>query len=251
MSIRYAIFSDRFSLKQIWSVCFGDEDDYVEHFLRERWNENNCLVAEEDGRVVSMLFLLPAEIIVAGERNPVWYVYACATLPEYRGRALMQQLLSTAFDAAILQSVFALVLVPASESLFNFYEKSGYNRLYKRSVKGLQMSANIKNQDEIVSEKSLADILSCRDSLLTRELDVCWGKDHLRFVLLDMVRNGGVFYFTNDGYALFENQDGRFVVKEQLPGVLKMTEEDYAMIRFCRPYTIESTLNPYFNLGLD
>lgn len=251
MSIRYAISTDRFSLKQIWSVCFGDEDDYVEHFLRERWDENNCLVAEEDGRVVSMLFLLPAEIIVAGERNPVWYVYACATLPEYRGRGLMQQLLSTAFEAAILQSVFALVLVPASESLFGFYEKSGYSRLYKRPVKGLQMPVDIMNQEEIISKKSVVDILSCRDSLLTRELDICWGVDHLRFVLQELKQNGGGFSFTNDGYVLFEIQDDRLTIREQLPGMLKMTDEDYAMIHFCHPSTIEPTLNPYFNLGLD
>ncbi len=251
MTIRYAIASDKNSLKQIWFICFGDEDDYVEHFLRERWTGKNCLVAEEDGNVVAMLFLLPAEIRVEEEWNPVWYIYACATLPGYRGGGFMRQLLLKAGEEAVRQSVFALVLVPASDSLYNYYEKSGFSRLYKKPVKGC-VPAVPGNKEEVVTEQLVAEILSIRNSVLTGELDICWGKDHMRFVLDDLARQNGGAVFTKDGYALLENRDGEFAIKEQLPEMLQMTAEDYAMIRFCRPYTIKTSMTlPYFNLGLD
>ena len=42
------------------------------------------LVIHEDGAPVSMLSLLPVTVTIGGEKHAARYVYAVATLPEYR-----------------------------------------------------------------------------------------------------------------------------------------------------------------------
>lgn len=252
MIIRSAVPSDIYQLRQLWQISFGDDEAFIDRFLHERWSGDNCLIVESGGKVASMLFLLHAEIIVEGKRTPVWYVYACATLPECRGSGFMKLLIEEAYREAILQSVFGLILVPADERLFMYYEKLNFHRLYKKPI-GKCRQADFENPLVKMTDVLLEGLVNRRNASLTRELDVCWGQDHLRFVLEDCEKCSGGVQLLKEGYAIYNNTDNSPQLLEQIPEMLVGEGTvDYAMIRFCTPYDIAKiSHNPYFNLGLD
>lgn len=109
-------------LKQIWSVCFGDSREYIDFYFAHRFRPEEMLVCLAEGQPVSMLSLLPAQLCHEGHRLPIRYVYAVATLPEYRGKGYARLLLEEAFRR--LQA--PLALLPASASLREYYGRLGF-----------------------------------------------------------------------------------------------------------------------------
>ncbi|MBP3634037.1 MAG: GNAT family N-acetyltransferase [Oscillospiraceae bacterium] len=87
-----------------------------------------CFVAELEGRIVSMLHALP-QTLLADRAHKAYYLYAIGTDPNYRGQGICRQLMAFAERAL---DADCLVLVPAQESLFGFYETMGYKTAFTR-----------------------------------------------------------------------------------------------------------------------
>lgn len=106
---------------ELWKTCF-DDGDFSEFYLKERATADNMLVIYRDGKPVSMASFLPAVYHTPKGAIPVRYVYAVATLPEYRRQGLAKQLLicgSELWDEP-------LVLCPADGHLSRYYGKMGF-----------------------------------------------------------------------------------------------------------------------------
>lgn len=106
---------------ELWKTCF-DDGDFSEFYLKERATADNMLVIYRDGRPVSMASFLPAVYHTPKGAIPVRYVYAVATLPEYRRQGLAKQLLicgSELWDEP-------LVLCPVDGHLSRYYGKMGF-----------------------------------------------------------------------------------------------------------------------------
>ncbi len=128
--IDFAAIKDIAALKQIWSVCFGDPGEYIDLFFSQRFKPEEALIYRESGRPVSVVYMLPLDIMAKGALRPSHYIYAAATLPEYRGRGLMRKLLNQAEIAARQKGQAYSVLVPGEQSLFAYYEKMGYRTAF-------------------------------------------------------------------------------------------------------------------------
>ncbi len=72
-----------------------------------------------------MLFLLDCEIKADGKTSKGKYLYAAATLPEYRGQGLMAELIEKAKAETVEKGQY-LVTKPAEPSLFAYYGKFGF-----------------------------------------------------------------------------------------------------------------------------
>lgn len=127
--ISFATIQELNEIKAIWRECFGDTDAYIDFFFTNHCIEEETLIYKEDGKVIGMLNLLPATLTLADGAIPVRYVYAVATLPQYQGRGVARELLSTA-NKILGEQGIATVLVPASEGLFRYYERHGYQTLF-------------------------------------------------------------------------------------------------------------------------
>lgn len=66
------------ALKALWREVFGDSDEYINTFFQNIYRTGMASVVEEDGAIVAAAYAVP----FVGVR----YIYAVATLPEYRGR---------------------------------------------------------------------------------------------------------------------------------------------------------------------
>ncbi|MDD2798293.1 MAG: GNAT family N-acetyltransferase [Bacteroidales bacterium] len=246
--IRKAQIIDIPQIVLLWQISFGDSDEYIYSFLETVGREDRCFVVESEGKICSMLFLLPAMMHVNGTSRNVEYIYACATSPEHRAQGLMRELLDFTFNQAKVQSVFAQILIPASEQLSQYYKQSGFKSFFSKSNFVVDRQELASAQP--LTENLIQEIIDIRTRILKSEFVVQWSEEHLKFTLKDLAKNGGKVVITEDSYILLAGENR---VIEALPfsKYLTSTEEDFAMIRFCEEVDFESATRPYFNFGLD
>lgn len=220
-------------LKMIWKECFGDSDSYIDLYFSKRFKEDNMLVYmtgtkrnDKDivsGKPVSMLSLLPATLITKKGIKKIQYIYAVATLSDYRGNGFSSQLLKQAMYFIQKQNEYA-VLVPASESLFSFYGKRGFFRAFDItwSQYRVQEDSAIKSMEIKEDVLELCDISAIEYKMLR---DTCffgigyvsWDVEAVTYAIEEMLHLGGfckklryegnvyaaLFYIVKDNHKLY------------------------------------------------
>ena len=189
-------FSDEKQKKafcELWRDCFSD-GDFSEFFVQERAAkdvfEQISLVIYRDGKPVSMASFLPAVYHTKEEEIPVRYVYAVGTNPAYRGQGLAAQIIRYA------QQLWdePLVLSPASEGLYRYYEKQGFVRCFRGESVGryLQKPESCRWNFRL-EQADAASYAVRRDEYLAanRQAYLRWDAQAIAFAFTANERDGG------------------------------------------------------------
>lgn len=184
----------------------------------------DCFVAELDGRIVGMLFAMPQKLKSKALYKAV-YFYAVATKEEYRGRGICRALMAY---AEAHTDADCCVLVPASESLFDFYEKLGYKTAFYRKKTPFPGGAEI----------SMEEYLLLREQLLSEEVHMVY--DDLRYAQRIY---GLKFYKTAGGICAASEAHTAETLPEDLGG------KRYGMIKWLREE--EAFQDAYLGFALD
>lgn len=127
---RFATAQDTAALTAVWQRSFPEDTPHeIAAFLDKVRLDEECLIAEENGTVASMAFLLPTRL-QAPTPLPMQYIYAAATLPSHRGRGLFGGLLKRALAVARERGQAASFLHPAQPSLIDYYASFGYRPFF-------------------------------------------------------------------------------------------------------------------------
>ncbi len=253
----YANENDVRQILRIWRVCFGDEENYIRFYLAHRFETENMLVIHRDGSPVSMASFLPAMLRQGEEWIPARYVYAVATLPEYRGKGLASEILRYASE----KYREPLILQAADASLQTFYERLGFVDAFEReeweieaqngaigggfSVQGEQRAATggetlvqgelkavsgeetlvqgelraASEEERLSREISLAEYKEIRDAHFDRENYVSWDEDAIAYALLENDFCGGHVLKVGQQILLYRIEDNALrVVETSLTG---------------------------------
>jgi len=132
--IRFITRHDFPQIMRSWQTCFGDSEAYIRLFWDAGFPLCRGLADEQNGVLTAMAFLLPGALVLREESHPATYVYAVATLPEYRGRGIAAALMQRAAEIAREEGQAALCLLPGSEGLYDYYAKLGYSVGFSRQV---------------------------------------------------------------------------------------------------------------------
>ena len=120
------------SLMSLWHKVFGDDEEYISLFFKDAYFHSDTFAEIIDGEVVSAFYLLNAEIKSDGVSYKGRYLYAAATLREYRSKGYMGKLIREAVSYCESQKLDFIALVPADDGLYGYYEKFGFNdSMYK------------------------------------------------------------------------------------------------------------------------
>lgn len=117
-----ALSQDLSRLISLWHRCFGESLEESGYFLQHRFHPEEIYVWRIDGTVCAMIHLIP--VVMNGLRGG--YLYAVATDPAVQGQGICRRLHAYVFEQAAAMGYDFLCLIPASESLFGFYEQMGY-----------------------------------------------------------------------------------------------------------------------------
>ncbi len=109
--------------RTLWQRCFAeDEASFVDSFLARYFDPSTWLTAQRDGKRVAMAHLLPFQTVW----GRVGYLYGVATDPAYQRQGLAGELIARAKAAAVERQMAALVLIPGSDTLRDFYRRHGF-----------------------------------------------------------------------------------------------------------------------------
>lgn len=112
----------------LYREAFPEPDEPFEEALFEKCFKY-CYYIKEKGKVISMLFALPCEFETEKEKIACFYIYAAATLKEYRGLGYMARLMEE-----VKNDKEFLFLRPAEDNLIAFYKKIGFKTVDAKKI---------------------------------------------------------------------------------------------------------------------
>lgn len=186
---------DRDDLKVLWLTCFGGPQSYIDFYYDRRFVPEDTLVWRENDRPVSMMTLM--RIRKNGEEGA--YVYAVATLPEFRGRGLMTRLDQWSQGIMKERGMTFSALVPAEPGLFPMYEKLGYRSCFPIWIRDVEKPGSEKT----FTVCSFPEFLELRRRFLYRILGAVWHPEReLRYVYEELTACGGAVLRYLEGEAV-------------------------------------------------
>lgn len=209
--IRLSVENDYPGLISLWQEAFGDGEEAIGMFLDSCYNPENTVVAEENGRIVSMLFLLEGKMKIENKLYPSYYLYAAATAKSERGKGLMAELLAFAENIARNRKTDFICLKPAEKSLYDYYGKFGFKSVF--STKTVNVDYVEKNSLNVLSA-SECDRFARRNKFLGGCDAFIWDDASIEYAIKQHLYYGGKVFDTCKGYTLYAVDDRKLFVKE-------------------------------------
>jgi predicted acetyltransferase len=207
--IELAKDSQKEEMARLWQLCFGDPPEYIDHFFEHKFDPSRTLVYRADQRIVSAVYMLPAFICLEGRHEPVQYIYAVCTHPDYRKRGVMGRMMENACERAAEAGQRFSALLPASDPLYDYYGRLSYRAFFKRrriecSMKALKPSWA---PDFRILDAAPERIYRIRMKTFgRREGCLLWDKDAVAFALsAHQLAGGRVWCFEDqqrEGYVM-------------------------------------------------
>ena len=203
------------------------------YIFKNSFSYENAVICTDKAEVVSQLFLLPEKLSIGEKEHFAYYIYAAATAESYRKQGIMGSLLEFTSALAADRKADYLFLVPATEKLFDYYEKFGfYKALYaEKTVFKLTggKPLNIKSAEPSDIKKAALK----REKLLKGVNRVVWRENEIK-LFSDFLGDDGKIVFGDDFYVSYSPAENGVFVTELLCGgtyenaldVLKKTGEN-------------------------
>ena len=117
----------KISLTELWHEVFADSYDFIEHIFKPEYDGYILCFAELDGdKAVSAFYLIRNTLKFEGVFFEGFYLYAAATLPEYRKSGIMAKLIREAQLFCRENNFDFISLVPSDEGLYSYYSRFGF-----------------------------------------------------------------------------------------------------------------------------
>ena len=146
----------------LWDKCFSEEDKrFVDFYFEKRYNENDNIFIEKDGKVVSALQLISYPFSYYGKTIGCSYLSGCCTDPDYRSQGLMNDLIIKALKQAKNNGACFAALIPASESLFNYYAGTNFVTTFDYS----KIRINLSHKDSETLSHNVNESLGQKSSV--------------------------------------------------------------------------------------
>lgn len=217
---RLARIEDLPALKSIWASSFPEDTPAdIDAFFTRQFRESECLLYEEKGSPVSMVFMLPAFLRTSGTAYPVQYIYAASTLPAFRGQGLFGSLLRRAHVLAAERGQTASFLRPGEPSLFSYYRQFGYRdwfTVWEETYSRGQLVSGPGETTELQTVSGKAYHIKRRRFLESYPAWIDWGERLIGQAVHDAAdRRGGVLC-ADDGCLLYSYEGDALRVEELL-----------------------------------
>ncbi len=122
-------------IKHVWKVCFPKQDPrYMDFYFKNIYDPDSCYVNIEDGMVVSVLMRNRHALMFNDRVISVSMICGVATLPEYRRKGCMKELMDVVIDACEHSELLTLIQTENP----SIYEPYGFRMIYNRTDFTLQ-----------------------------------------------------------------------------------------------------------------
>ena len=201
------------AVRQMWKTCFDDSEEFMDLYFSEKYQNENTLIRFENNRAVASLQMLPYRFVFYDTEISVAYISGACTLPEFRKRGYMTELMTAAFEVMKQRNIPLSILIPAEKWLYNYYAKLGYEQVF--------------DADE--TEIPLKNILDQANG----DLDVAYSLFNQSFNEKDFcIRKTKSDFLTIVKDAQLDN----FPPKTNLAGMARIIDAEYLISRYKQKY---------------
>ena len=128
--IRYLPDEEKNRTRALWERIFvEDSERFLDYYYHIKTADNEILVLERDGEILSMLQLNPYRLQLGAAQVEAAYVIAVATDSRYRHQGMMARLLRRAMQDRQAKKQPFLFLMPAAEAI---YRPFGFRFIYRQ-----------------------------------------------------------------------------------------------------------------------
>ncbi|MBO5858326.1 MAG: GNAT family N-acetyltransferase [Clostridia bacterium] len=209
--IRLSVEADKNGLIALWQEAFGDCKEAIDMFLDSRYIPENTVVAEDNGKIVSMLFLLEGKLKINESNFSSYYLYAAATAKSHRGRGFMPELLSFSQNTALSRGVDFICLKPADKSLYNYYSRFGYKSVF--AFKRIKFNV-LKVEFDHTDSSDIIDWSYVRNNSITQSNAFIWDNSAIDFAVRQHLYYNGNILKNCNGYCLYYFENNVCNIKE-------------------------------------
>ena len=240
------------ALRRLMKSAFQESEEFLDRFFKVAYSPKRARAAFIGDEVVSALYWFDCEY--AGLRTA--YLYAIATDEAHRGRGIGSLIILDTVKHLSSLGYSSVLLVPASPSLFGFYEKLGF----KKTTEIKEFSAEASERNVSISEISAEAYAKERRKLLPQNAVIEEG------AILSLV-DGDLKFYTGEDFLLLARQNGEQLIVAELLGNTKKAPDIlsslgckaglFRTVGFGRdftmylPLTAKSVPPTYFGIALD
>lgn len=210
----YATYEDREDIITLWEICFGDSREYIEFFFEHMVKEDTVLCRRHGGKVVSMACIIPAKIRGGGKCEKINYLYAVATLPEYRKQGMATSIINHIYE----KCGCSLVLCPENVEAESLYKKMGFCEAFHGVSNMSDYTGGGTPEDFVeicdVTDECAYDYQESRRVRFADRAYVDWDDDYIRYALEEHINTGGRMVKCRDGYVLFKVSESGIIIAE-------------------------------------
>lgn len=227
MEIRPAKPTDFPDAQNLMKEVFDDTDRFISLFFKYLIHDN-LLLGLKNGKAVSMAFQLPAKMRVHDEMVEATYLYACATTESERGKGWMREIINRAWEESRKKKEIGIFLLPASESLYTYYEQLGFNNFFYLNNEFFHTDASFL---KIIPEYTLLPISAdqyalLRHKLLKSEYTIHYPINFFRFIEAENENpEAGFYQILNPEKQMaiaYLRKDQKRIIVEELLGVSEL-----------------------------
>lgn len=233
MEIRLSSPKYKEKMYSLWQSCFGDDGETIDMFFKNSFSYENAVICTDKAEVVSQLFLLPEKLSLGEKEYFAYYIYAAATAESYRKQGIMGSLLKFTSALAADRKADYLFLVPATEKLFDYYEKFGFYKALYAEKTVFKMAGSEPLDIKSTEPSDIKKAALKREKLLNGVNRVVWRENEIK-LFSDFLGDDGKIVFGDDFYVSYSPaENGVFVTEllcegtyENALDVLKKTGEN-------------------------
>lgn len=112
--------------RELWETCFQDSPEFTDIYFEDKYSDEANLTFRADGVVTAAVQVLPYRQTFYGQVAHAGYLSGLATAPEFRKKGMAAQLIREAHRKLFRQGALMSFLIPGSEELRHFYERSDH-----------------------------------------------------------------------------------------------------------------------------
>ena len=221
-SIIYSNEAFKPRLKEMWKLCFGDSDSFIDFYFDKIYrNDNTLILLSGDGLPVASLQILLYQIKIKKSIYDARYISGAMTHPAHRKKGYMKQLLNVAFKEMKKQDFTFSFLIPQEDYLFDFYAKHGYEKAFPKSDQTISLKEISPDYDQVeiyLDFKNLPinEIYYLYNIFLNqKENTILKTQEQFEFILENLfIDNGCLFYLKNKSFAFVATERSNVLVKE-------------------------------------
>lgn len=125
--IRLLESQEKIKTRPLYEHCFEeDTKEYIDYYYNQLIRENEVIVNEQKGEIVSAVHLIPKVVIAGNVKTNIIYIYAVGTWEKYRNRGYVSEIFQNLIKSMFENMDIFTYLIPSSEENAAIYRKFGF-----------------------------------------------------------------------------------------------------------------------------